>query len=505
MRWQEKNSKLNPPRATHNRIMSQMLPGVRLVNRVMTGIGGHLKLRQGFALMLVVGVIVGLVSLGVLGTWSPTLAATPTLVVAAHNSLHPAGANYVCDGVNDEVQINAAIAKLGTTGGVVQLLDGTFIIGANDCVRLTSNITVKGEGPALTTVSKPWSSGSSRVFFADSYYSPHYNLSLTDMKIDLGSQSGFAYAFWGDHVNGLLLNNVQVLSSSRKGQVYIQHSSNMQLLGCLFNGANVQIAGTTQTNSAATIDSQNALVQGCTFKNTPADSNNFALGNTCKNFRILNNTFSNCPYMAIDTCNSPDVLISGNVIDGACLNLSWNGAIYSEGGIRVTITNNRVNNCPISAGIMVSYSIYGYGHGGNILIDNNVVTNTEFGIASLGIPTVTISNNQISHTSWHGVLIQTKTVYGVNYYPNNCTVEGNTISDFGKVTGWSSGIQLIDCQQCQVNLNVINGNNNANAVYGISESGKADYNTINNNTLSKVKYSIGKVGAHTVVYGNVLQ
>jgi hypothetical protein len=118
---------------------------------------------------------------------------------------------------------------------------------------------------------------------------------------------------------------------------------------------------------------------------------------------------------------------------------------------------------------------------------------------------VTISNNQISHTSWHGVLIDSKTVYGVTYYPSTCTFKANNISDFGKVTGWSSGVQLIDCRQCQVSLNVINGNNNANAVYGISESGKSDYNTINNNILSKVKYSIGKVGAHTVVYGNVLQ
>ena len=505
MRWQEKNSKLNPTQATRSRIMSQRSPGVRLVNRVMTEIGGHLKLRQGFALMLVVGVIVGLVSLGALGTWSPTLAAsvtTPTLVVAAHDSSHPEGADYVCDGVNDEVQINTAIAKL-PAGGVVQLLDGTFTIGANAYVRLTSNVTVRGEGPALTTVSKVASSGSYIVFYADSGYGPYTNISLVDMKINLGSQSSHVNPFWGDHVDGFLLSNVQVLSSSREGLIYIQHSKHMQISGCLFDGVRIQISGGTKANSADAIDSDDALVQGCTFKNTPTDE--FALGNTCKHWRILNNTFLNCAHMAIDTCNSPDVLISGNVVDGACLSHSWDGAIYSEGGIRVTITNNRVSNCPISAGIMVSYQKWGYGHGGDILIDNNVVTNTRFGIAALGIPRVTISNNQISQTSWHGVLIEKKTVNGVTYYPNDCKVTNNSISDFGKTVTYASGVELNYCQRCQVSFNVIDGNNNANAVYGIRETGNTDYSTINNNIISKVRYSIGKVGAHTVVKDNVLQ
>ena len=656
MRWQEKHSKLNPTQAIRSRIMSQRSPAVRLVSRVMTEIGGHLKLCQGFSLMLVVGLIIGLVFLGPLGTWSPTsppatsdvaagsgntdpapddavtidaslddhgstspsgtvtvgngsdqalviadvpvngssvgaagsqtptsvignhtmatsstpdtsytitatadahgsispsgtvtvtygsnqsfaivlnahycirdvlvdgssvgamdgyaftnitenhtIAAytTPTLVVAARNSSHPEGADYVCDGVSDEVQINAAIAKL-PAGGVVQLLDGTFTIGANGYVRLTSNVTVKGKGPALTTVSKVASSGSYRVFYADSGYGPYTKIGLVDMKINLGSQSSYVDAFWGDHIDGLLFNNVQVLSSSRKGLIYIQHSKHMQISGCLFDGVRIQISGGTKANSADAIDSDDALVQGCTFKNTPTDE--FALGNTCKHWRILNNTFLNCPFTAIDTANSPDALISGNVIDGACLSHSWDGAIYSEGGIRVTITNNRINNCPISAGISVSYMIWGYGHGGDILIDNNTVTNTRFGIASLGIPRVTISNNQISHTSWHGVLIEKKTVNGVTYYPNDCKVTNNRISDFGKTLTYSSGVQLNDCQRCQVSLNVIDGNNNANAVYGVRESGKTDYSTINNNILSRVRYSVGIVGRHTVVKDNV--
>jgi hypothetical protein len=426
------------------------------------------------------------------------------LVIAACNSSYPQGADYFCDGWNDEVQINAAIAQL-SSGGVIQLLDGTFFIGADSHVSLTSNVTVRGQGPALTTVYKPESWGSQYVFYGDSYGAPHANVTLADMTIDIGSQNSYTNPLFGDHMDGLLFSNIQAVSSSRYGLVYIQHSDHMQLLGCVFDGVRVHISGSTGYNSGESIDSEDVLVQGCTFKNMPYDNpEEFALGNTVKNFRILNNTFLDCPHMAIDTCNSVDVLVSGNYIDGACLDRSWDGAIYSEGGSRVTITNNRVTNCPISAGISVSYMILGYGSGGDILIDGNVVTNTYLGIAVLGIPRVTISNNQISGTAWHGILVEPKTVYDVTYYPDNCKVIGNRISDFGKTVSYASGVQINNCWGSEVRSNVIDGYYNGNAVYGIRESGSADYSTITQNTISGVRNGIGTVGGNTAVWDNSL-
>ncbi len=49
-----------------------------------------------------------------------------TVVVAASDSLNKAAANYVCDGVADEVEIHAAIAALPATGGKVVLLEGNY-------------------------------------------------------------------------------------------------------------------------------------------------------------------------------------------------------------------------------------------------------------------------------------------------------------------------------------------------------------------------------------------
>lgn len=57
---------------------------------------------------------------------------TPTFFVAASDaSVHSREiADFLCDGTNDEVQINAAIAALPAGGGRVLLSEGTFYIGA---------------------------------------------------------------------------------------------------------------------------------------------------------------------------------------------------------------------------------------------------------------------------------------------------------------------------------------------------------------------------------------
>src|SRR5665213_1555572 len=56
-------------------------------------------------------------------TSARTATATPDLTVAASNSLAAviAAANYVCTGTNDDVVINAALAALPATGGMVHL------------------------------------------------------------------------------------------------------------------------------------------------------------------------------------------------------------------------------------------------------------------------------------------------------------------------------------------------------------------------------------------------
>jgi len=67
-----------------------------------------------------------------------------TLVVAASDSLDPTRADYQCTGVNDHVEIQAALDALPATGGEVKLLDGTYNVEAT--INLDFNQTLRGCG-----------------------------------------------------------------------------------------------------------------------------------------------------------------------------------------------------------------------------------------------------------------------------------------------------------------------------------------------------------------------
>jgi len=68
-----------------------------------------------------------------------------TVTVAASNSLNKAAANYVCDGVDDDVEINAALTVAALTNGRVVLSEGTFNI-SNPVILPASNLILEGCG-----------------------------------------------------------------------------------------------------------------------------------------------------------------------------------------------------------------------------------------------------------------------------------------------------------------------------------------------------------------------
>lgn len=59
-------------------------------------------------------------------------------------------ADYYTDGVDDHVQIQAAIDSLGTDGGLIHLAKGNYVLGAT--VVLNHKITLEGEGRDVTEV-----------------------------------------------------------------------------------------------------------------------------------------------------------------------------------------------------------------------------------------------------------------------------------------------------------------------------------------------------------------
>lgn len=65
--------------------------------------------------------------------------------------------DYLCDGTDDQVEINAAIQALPVTGGEIVILDGTYNITAKIDVN-KDNVSVKGNG-STTILKRMWNCG----------------------------------------------------------------------------------------------------------------------------------------------------------------------------------------------------------------------------------------------------------------------------------------------------------------------------------------------------------
>ena len=92
---------------------------------------------------------------GSLGTF-PSNPAAHTVTVAASTSVHKENADYVCDGIDDQVEINAALDYLASLPNVGSLnfLEGLFSISAPIVIPdvLYGLFTISGRGAGATTI-----------------------------------------------------------------------------------------------------------------------------------------------------------------------------------------------------------------------------------------------------------------------------------------------------------------------------------------------------------------
>ena len=62
------------------------------------------------------------------GTTSNAAANIPVFIVAAVDSTNKNSANYICDGKDDQIEINAAIVALKSKNGIVRLMSGNYYL-----------------------------------------------------------------------------------------------------------------------------------------------------------------------------------------------------------------------------------------------------------------------------------------------------------------------------------------------------------------------------------------
>jgi len=337
-----------------------------------------------------------------------------TIVVAASDSKDPTRADYKCDGVNDQEEINAAINALPSAGGKVVLLEGTYNIGSSITI-LKSNVTLEGSGPGTKLFLV--NGANTHVIRVGNGSTSLNNIKISNLQIDGNglNQTGLSYGiyFFGGpgylitdsivekcwvkntHDCGIRLeycNKVIITKNIVQSAIHGIYAANCSIITIAEN-----ITYSSFSTGIAVDFTGNSVVSG----NICLSNNSYGIsisGSTTINNTIVGNIVGNSSY-GIYLFNASNNTVTGNTIFSS----NWNG-IY--------LTNN--------SGNIVT---------GNLIKDSSTASNNSYDDIFLsGASKNIISNNVIISTA------SNKSRYAVNEQNSDYNIViGNYCS--GQVTG----------------------------------------------------------------------
>lgn len=278
--------------------------------------------------------------------------------------------DYLCDGTDDQVEINAAITALPVGGGEIVILDGTYNITAKINVN-KSNVKLRGNGNA-TILKRMWDSESAEGVITLNNAS---DCIIASLQIDGNRNMYDSVNYHGIYLIGTSLYNLIKDNMCRNCRyaIYVAGSSSSQIItnndcsiSCLY-GIYVQTNGNLISDN---ICNNITLSNSCAMYIT--GSNNMISGNVC------------CGNKAIGLAMSG--VGSNNTITGNTFNGNGTQGIATLGSNkRNTITGNTCND-NISTGIsLTSYT------GNNIVVGNNT-SGSGTGINDQGSGNVVANN-----------------------------------------------------------------------------------------------------------------
>jgi parallel beta-helix repeat protein len=399
--------------------------------------------------------------------------------VAAHDSPPGVTADFICDGTDDQKEIQEAVDRLRPSGGTVCLLSGRFNISMP--IMLKSKTTLRGAegnpGSELFLQNAPRSKlrrGAAPgdrhlVLTAPNGFMPEMTLAVVSDKFRFAAKiqsvendvielhdeikavlSAENAELWGmvDMINisgarDVTVSGITVDGNAENQLVFMRRHAYLEISG--------KRVAATDGSSAILINegSENISIENCRVHNTQSEGI-FALG-AGSGLRLINNTLENIGDKGIVTCRvAGDGVISGNHISstgkqeeltpydskwgwGDCINLHpssgarWiiSNNVLSKArrsGIRITgasesiVSNNLISDCG-------DYGIIAGVRHQNIFRGNSI-SNCGGGIA-LAFPDgavktggSVISENIITASKQHGIMC---------CGANSCVVLGNII------------------------------------------------------------------------------
>lgn len=420
--------------------------------------------------------------------WVNKGAMTASVVVAASDSLNKAAANYVCNGTNDHIEIQAALDALPTTGGEVLLLDGTYNIEVT--LTLDSYQTLRGCG--RNTILTTTTAGVDIITGTGGDGTELVGILIADLCVD-GTVGGATVNFgiyfeyvdysrvisswvknctdWG----GIALVNCdfdEIISNTIENcfdGIYLETSCNIIIVGNLVVEAGEGIYLETSNNN--TIEG-NACIRANDYSIYLYGSNtNIISGNTC----------SRNDKESIFLSGSDGNVISGNI----CQRNGWRGIYLSDSHSNIVSGNicreNSQNADNTYDNILISASDYN-------LIEGNLCRAPTIGTTlSAGEPA---GETEIAVTAIAGFEVGMGVVIdlggGSEEYHRIVAIAAAVITIDAGLTNIQALGETIDVPEARYGINISNATCNKNVVIGndLYDSGKtANFNDVGTLTM----------------------
>lgn len=343
-----------------------------------------------------------------------------TLTVAASDAIARvrAKADYICDGTDDDIQIQTAIDALPAAGGLVTLSEGNFVVGS--VIDLVSNSGIRGLGNS-TIITAVNGFGLQSVLRANAVT----DVVMRDLQID-GNIIGNPRSGDPDNQNGVEINGSDRFWLEN---LYI-HDTPDNAIGVMHDCSGGFINGNRTISPGwhgimLWDDVHNVVVKGNYVRGA---TNNVGIvaektaGLDPSTYNIISNNIVEACYRGIVDIDSNFVNISHNIIyDGTLrsieivtseqdvigVNIVGN-VMHNQSGENVitfaTPTGDLVQDCIVADNIIygcVNYAMF-IGKSYRVLICNNIMTGNAGGIrfTGAGHDSVSIIGNISDNTNW---------------------------------------------------------------------------------------------------------
>jgi len=310
---------------------------------------------------------------------------TATFVVAANDSLNKSMADFVCDGVDDQIEINQAINNLPTGGGRVVLLEGTYYISGSISIS-KSNVILEGQGNSTVIYLV---NGANANCIVGSSVS---NIKILNLKID-GNKGNQTV-----NVNCIYLNNVSnitiekcAITNSKFANIYLDYISNSVIQNCLISNAG--------TIGLFVYSSNNSIVIGNIVNNNNSPGiyvgfTNYGIVSGNISYSNLNNGIivEDCNYIEVSNNISRNNSTIGININNSSHSIITNNHCLSNGndGIRLAGASS---NCLVANNICLGNGQYGIrifsaNCSNNYVVKNYLTGNSVGSLSNSGTNTI---------------------------------------------------------------------------------------------------------------------